>query len=61
MTTVQLKKDEETGESYFDLDDIAHFFEDPKSISYYELKELENNQISIIFYDEQKNVIPLKI
>lgn len=60
MQTISIKKDEQTGESYFDLDEIAHLFENPKSISYYEITELEDEQLSIVFYDSEKNVIPIK-
>jgi hypothetical protein len=60
MQTVSIKKDEKTGESYFDLDEISHLFEDPKAISYYEIQELDKGSISIVFYDSNKNVIPVK-
>ena len=60
MKSLNLKKDETTGESYFDLSDISDFFEDVSQVDSYEINSLEEGQLSIIFYDKEGNQISLK-
>lgn len=57
---IQVKSDPDTGESYIDMADLSDFFEDPSLVHSYELKELENKQISLTFYDKDKKVLKLK-
>lgn len=59
---ITLKKDEETGELYIDMNDLVDCFDDISIIDGYEIEELEDNTIAIRFYDVRGNVVnPRKI
>jgi hypothetical protein len=60
--TITLKKDEESGEVYIDMDDLVDCFDDISIIDGYEIEEMEDNSIAIRFYDVKGNVVnPRKI
>jgi hypothetical protein len=52
---IQLKKDEDTGETYLDLEDLKDLF-DISKVEYYDLEE-ENGSLILRVYDKDKNLI----
>jgi len=60
VTTVQLKENKETGESYLDLKELlAGSVIKPEDVSYYELTPLSNGFVVKLF-DNNKNQLELK-
>jgi hypothetical protein len=55
-----IKKDEETGEHYIDIKDLSDMFEDPSKIAYYSIEVLEDNNITLEFFDENEEKLYLK-
>ncbi len=51
---VTIKKDEETGEHYIDFEDLKSLFEEPSKVAYYSIEVLEDNNISLEFFDENE-------
>lgn len=57
--SVNVKKDETTGEYYIDINDLSEYFDDISKLSYYTIAELENGVLQIEFFEEDdKKVIP---
>lgn len=54
---ITLKKDEETGESYIDIADLAELFEDISIVDHYVLTEHDDGSISLQFFDKDENVV----
>jgi hypothetical protein len=53
-------KQDESGEYYIDIKDLAEMFDDINLISYYTITELNEGQLMIEFFDEQDNKISPK-
>lgn len=53
---VQIKKDEESGEYYFDVNDIKDIV-DISIIDKYDMEKREDGSFSLTFYDINGNVI----
>lgn len=59
--SVKIKKDEETGEYYIDIEDLKELFEDISVIDSYVFEELEDGEFSLQFYDKDENIVyPVK-
>jgi hypothetical protein len=58
--SIKVKKDEESGEYYLDINDLAPYFDDINQISYYTITELSEGQLMVAFFDENDNKVPLK-
>lgn len=60
--TVIVKKDEDSGEYYFDISEISDLFEDFSLIDSYSIEQLDDGSIIVEFYDVDGNkVIPSKV
>lgn len=60
--TVLIKKDEETGEYYFDVTDLSDLFDDVSLVDSYSLETKEDGSIILEFFDKDNNkVIPKKV
>jgi hypothetical protein len=57
---IKVKKDEESGEYYLDVNDLLPYFDDINQISYYTITELSEGQLMIAFFDENDNKVPFK-
>jgi hypothetical protein len=53
------KKDPVTGELYFPLDAFQDIIDTDK-VAYYSYEETDNNSMTLKFYDENKQELPLK-
>jgi hypothetical protein len=59
--SVNIKKDEETGEFYIDIQDLKELFEDISIIDSYVFEELDDGGFSLQFYDKNDNIVhPIK-
>lgn len=58
---LKIKKDEETGEHYLDINDLSDLFDDISSIEYYTIEERDDNSIAISFFDENNNKVYPKV
>lgn len=59
--TIQVKKDEESGEFYIDTDQLADLFEDVNIVDSYKFESLEDGSFSLQFFDKDNNVVyPIK-
>jgi len=57
---LKTKKDEETGDIYIDLEDLVDYFEDIHIIESCEIIELEDNSVSLRFFDKDGNIVKPK-
>lgn len=57
---VQIKKDEESGEYYFDLEELKDII-DISLIETYNLEKKEDESFAITFYDKDQNQIIPKV
>lgn len=56
---ITIKKDEESGEHYIDLNDLAELFDDISVVEYYTIDEKEDGSLSLEFFDkDDKKVEP---
>jgi hypothetical protein len=55
-----VKKDEESGDYYFDILDLAHLFEDVSLVDTYSMEERDDGALFIEFFDKDGNKILLK-
>jgi len=55
--TVLIKKDEESGEYYFDVTDLADLFEDVSLVDSYSLETKEDGSMVLEFFDKDGNKI----
>ena len=56
---ITIKKDEESGEHYIDLNDLAELFDDISVVEYYTIDEKEDGSLSLEFFDkDNKKVEP---
>lgn len=59
---VIVKKDESTGEYYFDVNDLKDLFEDASIIDQYSLESRDDGSVIIEFFDRDNNkVIPKEV
>jgi hypothetical protein len=59
--TVVVKKDEETGEYYFDITELSDLFDDISIIDTYSIEMRDDKSIVVEFFDKDgKKVIPSK-
>lgn len=59
--TVVVKKDEETGEYYFDVTELSDLFDDISIIDTYSIEMRDDKSIVVEFFDKDgKKVIPSK-
>jgi hypothetical protein len=58
--SVILKEDADSKESYIDLADIAHLFDDVTKLDSYKIQELDDNSLSITFYDKDGALLKIK-
>lgn len=58
--TVLVKKDEETGEYYFDVTDLSDLFEDVSIVDSYSLETKDDGSIILEFFDKDNNKITPK-
>lgn len=58
--SVILKEDPDTKQSYIELSDIAHFFDDVTEVDSYKIQELDDKSLSLTFYDKDGNQIKIK-
>lgn len=57
---IEVKKDEESGEHYFDVQDFAEYY-DISKIDSYKYEILENDDLALTFYDRDGNILkPIK-
>ena len=60
--TVVIKKDEETGEYYFDMKDLEDLFEDASIIDQYSMEWRDDESVVLEFFDKDNNkIIPKKV
>lgn len=60
--TISVKKDEESGEYYFDFEDIKEMFTNPELIDSYSLETRDDGVLVLEFFDKDENkVVPDKI
>lgn len=60
--TVSVRKDEESGEYYFDFEDLKDMFTNPDLIYSYSIETRDDGSILMEFFDKDENrVIPDKI
>jgi hypothetical protein len=59
--TITIKKDEETGDVYLDIDDFKDIFDDHTLIEYYEIEESDDGGFNITFYDKDENILHPRI
>jgi hypothetical protein len=57
---LKTKKDEDTGDIFIDLEDLVDYFEDISIIESCEIVELENNSVSLTFFDKDGNIVKPK-
>jgi hypothetical protein len=59
---IPVKKDENTGEYYFDVTDVSDLFEDASIVDTYSLETRDDGTIILEFFDKDGNkVVPTKI
>lgn len=59
--TVLIKKDEETGEYYFDVTDLSDLFDDVSIVDSYSLETKDDGTMILEFFDKDNNkIIPKK-
>jgi hypothetical protein len=54
---VEVKKDEESGEYYFDFEDLKSLFEDPSLIEEYSMEWRDDGSVVLEFFDKDGNKI----
>lgn len=60
--TVVVKKDEETGEYYFDITELSDLFDDVSVIDTYSIEMKDDNSIVVEFFDKDNNkIVPKKV
>ncbi len=60
--TVIVKKDESTGEYYFDVNDLKDLFDDASIIDQYSMEWRDDGSVIIEFFDKDNNkVIPKEV
>lgn len=60
--TVVVKKDEETGEYYFDITELSDLFDDVSVIDTYSIEMRDDNSIVVEFFDKDNNkIVPKKV
>lgn len=60
--TIVVKKDEESGEYYFDFEDIKDMFTNPDLIDSYSIETRDDGGIILEFFDKDENkIVPDKI
>lgn len=55
--SIQVKKDEDSGEYYFDFDDLKDLFEDPSIVDQYSLEWKDDGSVIMEFFDKDGNKI----
>ena len=58
--TVIVKKNEETGEYYFDVTDLSDLFDDVSLVDSYSLENKDDGSIILEFFDKDNNKISPK-
>lgn len=58
--TVIIKKDEKTGEYYFDVTDLSDLFEDVSIVDSYSLETKDDGTMVLEFFDKDNNKITPK-
>jgi hypothetical protein len=57
---LKVKKDEYSGEHYFDISDFSEYY-DTEKISSYEYVVLDNGELMLVIYDKDGNILkPIK-
>jgi hypothetical protein len=60
--TVVVKKDEETGEYYFDVTELSDLFDDISIIDTYSIEMRDDKSIVVEFFDKDNNkIVPKKV
>lgn len=60
--TISVKKDEESGEYYFDFEDLKDMFTNPDLVDSYSIETRDDGSIVLEFFDKDENrVVPDKI
>lgn len=60
--TVLIKKDEETGEYYFDVTDLSDLFDDVSVVDSYSLETKDDGTMVLEFFDKDNNkIVPKKV
>lgn len=60
--TILVKKDEESGEYYFDITELSDLFEDSSIIDTYSVETNDDGSIIVEFFDKDGNkVTPIKV
>ena len=54
---LKIKKDEDSGDCYIDVEDLRDLFEDVSVIEYYEMTENEDGYLVLQFFDKNANVV----
>jgi hypothetical protein len=60
MKTINIKKDEDSDECYFDISDFGEYY-DVDKIKSYQFDRLENGDIAITFYDKNGEILKSKV
>ena len=60
MKTINIKKDEDSDECYFDISDFGEYY-DVEKIESYIFDKLENGDIAITFYDKNGEILKSKV
>lgn len=59
--TIEIKKDEESGEYYFDFNDLKDLFEDSSIVDQYSLEWKDDGSVVMEFFDKDGNkILPKK-
>lgn len=60
--TITVRRDEETGEFYFDFEDLEDMFTNPELVDSYSIELREDNTMVLEFFDKDDNrITPDKI
>jgi len=61
MRSIEIKKDEESGDYFIDFDKISDMFEHPDEVVSYKLEFRDDNSVAISFFDKDDNIVyPIK-
>jgi hypothetical protein len=55
--TIEVKKDEESGEYYFDFNDLMDLFDEPDLVDSYSMETRDDGSVVIEFFDKNNNKI----
>ena len=55
--TIEVKKDEESGEYYLDFNDLMELFDEPELVDSYSIETRDDDSMVLEFFDKNNNKI----